>query len=286
MSETVITEPCLVKDMDEDIYHRDPVPESSLSVSGAKRILDCPARFKWEQENRRQKKAFDFGHAAHAKVLGKGAPYVVIPDKLLASNRATSTTAAKAFIAQAREDGLVPLKSDEAAVIDAMAAKLIEHPIAAKLLSLGDAEQSMFWRDETTKVMLRGRLDWLTKLGSGRPVIVDYKTTARTADPARFGWEARDFDYHMQDCWYREGANLLGIEDPAFVFIVQEKTAPYFVSVVELDDPSREVGDQRNRVARQTYLDCMTRDEWPAYAPIIHPVNVPRARYAPEGVPA
>lgn len=280
---TAITEPGIYPDLDEDTYHSDPVPETSLSVSGAKKLLDCPARFIWEQENRTVKKAFDFGHAAHAKVLGRGLPVVAIPDDILATNGATSTTKAKEFVKAAREAGHVPLKSGDVAVIDAMAEKLATHPVAASLLREGEAEQSLFWRDDDTKVMLRARLDWLTRLRSGRPLIVDYKTTGRSAAPDRFAYEARDFGYHMQDPWYREGAHALGLEDAGFVFIVQEKEAPYLVSVCELDDAARDVGAQRNRVARATYLDCKTRDEWPGYAPVIHPLSLPYAKYAPEG---
>lgn len=278
-------EPGIYSDLDEEAYHADPVEEGSLSVSGAKKILDSPARFKWEQEHRQPKKAFDFGHAAHGKVLGKGLPVAVIPDELLASNGAAGTAAAKEFITEARERGDVPLKSDEVAVIDAMAAKLTEHAAASKLLAAGEAERSMFWRDDETRIMLRGRTDWITRLPNGRPCIVDYKTTARSANPSRWCWEAKDFDYHMQDCQYREGLDLLTGEQHAFLFIVQEKTAPYLVSVVELDDDARDIGAQRNQVARRIYLDCRTRDQWPAF-PGITRISLPNARYAPEGIPA
>lgn len=279
-----ITEPGLVHDLDEADYHADPVPETSLSVSGAKRILECPALFKWERDNPRTKRAFEFGKAAHAKVLGTGSQVAVIPAEALAKNGATNTNAAREFIAAAEAEGRVALKPDEAAVVDAMAEQLASHPLAGDLLTRsGTPEVSLFWRDEATKVMLRGRADWLTTWLDGRPCVVDYKTTARTADPARFGWEARDFNYHMQDSWYREGLDLLTGEPHLFLFIVQSKTAPYLVSVVELDADAREVGAQRNRVARATYLDCMTRDEWPGYPPVVHPVSLPYANYAPEG---
>lgn len=282
-----ITKPGVYPDLDEAIYHADPVPESSLSVSGAKKLLDCPARFKWDRENPRTSKAFDFGKAAHCKVLGVGSPVVPIPVEFLAKNGAASTTAAKDFIAAAEKAGQVPLKPDEVAVIDAMAAQLLAHPIASALLRDGSAEQSMFWRDPDTKVMLRGRLDWLTTLRSGRACIVDYKTTAGTANPSRWRYDARDFGYHQQDAWYREGAEAVGIgADPAFLFIVQEKTAPYLVSVVELDDESREDGAVLNTAARRLYLDCMTRDDWPGYPPVVHPITVPRSRFTTEGTQA
>ena len=43
-----------------------------ISQSGLKTILDCPARYVWETENRVEKKAFDFGHIVHAELLGTG----------------------------------------------------------------------------------------------------------------------------------------------------------------------------------------------------------------------
>lgn len=270
----VVTEPGIYAGMPEDVYHADPVPETSLSNSGAKLLLDCPARFRHAQQHPKTSKAFDEGTAAHAKVLGVGAEVVEIPDGILASNGATSTTAAKTFIAEARAAGQVPLKSDVVARIDAMAAKLLEHPTAAALLRTGEPETSLFDRDPDTHVMLRARLDWRTRLRSGRPAIVDYKTSD-SADPQQFGRIAARFGYHGQDPWYRELADRLFDEPHAFVFVVQEKTAPFLVSVCELDDAARAAGAARNRRARQLYVECMTSGVWPGYAPIVHPVSLP-----------
>jgi hypothetical protein len=270
----VVTEPGIYADMPEDVYHGDPVPETSLSNSGAKLLLDCPARFHHAQQCPKTSKAFDEGTAAHAKVLGVGAEVVELPDDILASNGAVSTAAAKAFVAEARQAGQVPLKSDVVARIDAMAARLLEHPVASALLRTGEAETSLFDRDPDTKVMLRARLDWRTRLRSGRPVIVDYKTSV-SANPAQFGRTAADFGYHGQDPWYVELADRLFDEQHAFLFVVQEKTAPFLVSVCELDDDAREAGRIRNRHARRLYLECMTSGVWPGYAPTVHPVSLP-----------
>lgn len=269
---------CVVDGMPDDVYHADPVPEGSLSVSGAKLLLDCPARY---TAARAPKKAFDVGHAAHAKILGEGMGVAVIPDEILGANGAASTAKAKAFIAEARASGLVPIKSDEAARIDGMAEAILRHPLAARLLRDGQSEQSMFWRDPQTRVMLRGRVDWLTVSPAGRPTIVDYKTSARSAAPAAFARYAWDFHYEMQDAWYREGALASGLtdSDTAFVFIVQETAAPYLLTVLELDDDARQVGAELNARARRIYLDCRTGDEWPGYAPTIHRVGLPGYAY-------
>lgn len=278
---TVDTLETLCLDLPEDTYHSgDWLPEPSLSVSGAKRLLrTSPARWKWEQENRTTKKAFDFGHAAHAKVLGVGLTVATIPTDLLASNGAASTAAAKEWIAEQREAGIIPLKAEEMAVVDAMAVELESHREASALLADGQPEVSAARRDPETKVLTRCRADWITEW-HGTPVIVDYKTTD-DANPDEFRWAVGKFDYHMQDSWYRETFDALTGEAHGFLFIAQEKTAPYLVSVIQLDDFAREVGSERNRAARALWLDCMTRDEWPAH-PGITTITVPNLRSAPE----
>ena len=45
------------------------------------------------------------------------------------------------------------------------------------------------------------------------------------------------------------------------------------MSVVELDDESREEGAHLNRAARAIYLECMTTGQWPGYAPV-HPISI------------
>lgn len=278
----MITDPCVVYDLDDATYHADPVPESSLSVSGAKTLLDCPARFAYEREHPKTSKAFDFGHAAHARVLGVGAPVVTPPVDLLASNGAWSTKAAKEWVAEQQAAGATVLKESEIERVAAMADQIAAHPIAGDLLTReGEAELSMFARDPDTSIMLRGRADWLTTWLDGRPCIVDYKS-AEHASPDEFRWDAGRYGYYMQDPWYRELARLLTGEEHLFVFVVQEKSPPYLVTVHELDDEAREIGTQRNRVARQTYLRCMTTGEWPGYPAVVNRLSIPNARYAPE----
>ncbi|GAB3884478.1 PD-(D/E)XK nuclease-like domain-containing protein [Terrabacter terrigena] len=269
-----ITRPGIFAGLPEDRYHADPVPETSLSYSGAKLLLDCPARFQHERQHPRSTSTFDEGRAAHAKVLGVGEPTIAVPAELLSSDGGIRSNDAKAWVAEHKTAGYTVLKPDVVDRIDAMAEQLRQHPIAAKLLRDGEPERSLFDRDPETSIMLRCRLDWTTRLRSGRPCIVDYKTST-TADPDRFGKTANDFNYVMQDRWYPELADRLTGESHAFLFIVQEKTAPYLVSVCELDAESRAVGAQRNRDARRLYLDCMTSGLWPGYEARVHRVSLP-----------
>jgi hypothetical protein len=270
----IVDEPGLYDGMSDVAYHSDPVPGGSLSSSGARRLLapSCPALFKHERDNgRASSKAFDFGHAAHAKVLGYG------PELVVVDAADCRTKAAKEARDAAYGRAAVPLLAKEMAEVDAMAVTLRDHPVAATLLdqSRGMPEQSGFWVDAETGVWRRARYDWLPDTTRGRLIIPDYKTAA-CSSPAAFVRAAGSFGYHQQASWYMDSALALGLaEDVAFVFIVQEKTAPYLVSVVELGAASIAAGAAANRRALETYATCTADDYWPGYVEGVALVDLP-----------
>jgi hypothetical protein len=270
----IVIAPGVYDDMPVDVYHRDPVPGGSLSCSGAKKLLPpyCPALYKWERDNPPESTAtFDVGHAAHQRVLGVGPEIVVIPGDRWDTNEA------KARVKEARDAGQVPVKADVMETVDAMAAALRAHPVASVLLSDGGhPESSLFWRDDASGIMRRCRLDWRPAPKTGRTIGVDYKTS-RSADPEKFARAAMDYGYHQQAPWYVDGliANDLADNDAQFVFVVQEKTAPYLVSVVQLDVSALRIGRLLNRRAIDLYAKCVQRDEWPGYSDDVAHVSLP-----------
>jgi len=271
---TVITEPGLYADIPEAVYHADAVPAGSLSVSGAKKLLPpyCPAIYRYERDHgRAEKRAFDFGHAAHLEVLGVGSDLVVAPFPDWRKD------AARVIRNQAYDEGKTPLLEHEYAVVKAMAEAIRRHPLAMTLLSGdGGVEQSAFWHDDEFDVWRRARFDRWTRLINGMVAIVDYKT-ATTADPHTFARKAPDFGYEMQAAWYRDAAKAVGLDDDAaFVFIVQDKNPPYLVSPVQLDDPALARGRARNRQALETFRDCQQSGIWPGYSDDIETVSLPR----------
>jgi hypothetical protein len=204
-------------------------------------------------------------------VLGAGAELVVIDAD------DWRTKAAKEAAAAAREAGAVPLLTAEHAQVQAMAAALREHPVAAALFDpdRGDPEQSLFWVDDRTGVWLRSRLDWLPRQPAGRLIIGDYKT-AVSASPDGFSRAVLNFSYHQQAAFYTDGAAALGLDgDPAFLFVVQEKTPPYLVAVYELDALATEAGRARNRRAAEMFRDCTEAGIWPGYSAEVEPISLP-----------
>lgn len=258
----------------DTVYHAD---TDSLSSSGARAILKSAAQFRYDQDHPHPpKKEFDFGHAAHSLVLGVGAELREIPEPLLASNGAVSTTAAKEFITQARAEGAVALKPDDYRKVKAMAAAITDNPFARQLLeSPGQPEQSIYWTDPDTGTRLRARPDWLTRTNR-RQFIVDYKSTVDSA-PAAFAKHAASFGYHCQDPWYRDGVVAAGLDDdPEFLFIAQSKSPPYLVSVTRFDPESVAHGRRRNRRAINLFTECTRTNTWPGHVSDVYQISIPR----------
>jgi len=275
MSRPVITEPGLYPDIDEDWYHADCVMGGSLSVSGAKLLLQAPAKYDYARRNgSKTSKSMDLGTRVHALVLGKGEEHI----KLLPYDE-YRTDEAKAAKAAAIAAGKIPTKPREMDEAKAIADAVLRHPTTGGLFTEGDAEVSMFWRDEEFGVMLRGRADYMTYFG-GLPTIVDFKTTA-DASPAEDGFRksAYKFSYWMQDPWYREGwAAHLGCdwEDVDFVFACVETEPPYLVATYRIKPEHADLGREQNRIARERFRDCMKADVWPGYSEEIEDLELPR----------
>jgi hypothetical protein len=262
--------------MPAETYHADPVPWGSLSSSGARKLLppSCPALYRWEQDHgQATKRVFELGTAAHKEVLGNGPELVVIDGDW-------RTKAAKQARDDARAAGAVPLHTHEYEQVQAMAAALRAHPDAARLFdaSRGKPEQSLFWVDEDDKTTWRrARYDWYPVRTGNRLIIPEYKTTT-CADPGTLRRTVYSYGYHMQAAFYLDGAKALGLAgdtEPAFIFVFQEKTPPYLVTVAELDPLALEIGRARNRDAIARYAECTRTGRWPGYSSDVVTLSLP-----------
>lgn len=253
-----------ISDLD---YHRD---TTSLSSTGARKLLACPARFKWERDHPPSPttRAFDFGKLAHKLVLGEGSDIIVVDAENWLSKAAKETRAAAYLM------GSVPVLTSEYDAALAMRESVMAHPVARELFSHGSAELSGYWDDAATGIRLRFRPDWMTGM-DGRTICVDLKTTT-SADPAEFVRSAAKYGYFAQASWYRAGLVAHGVANPWMLFVAVEKTPPYPVSVIELDDEALAYGDAMMRRAIDLYAYCMEVDEWPSYGNGVSTISLPR----------
>lgn len=262
--------PGVYENLPAEAYHADP----ALSSTGARRLLECPAKFAFEREHGTEPtRAMELGTAAHLSVLGVG-PDVVIVD---AANYRTKKAQADAEVARA--EGAVPLLPHEYDRVQAMAEVIRQHPKAGPLFTpgTGRSEVSLVWDDRATGVRRRARLDWVREpVPGGRLIVTDYKTTA-DASPEGIRKTVATYGYHQQAAWYLDGAHACGLapDGAAFVFIFQEKTPPYVVTVAELTPDTLRKGAARNRAAISLYRDCVASGRWPGYSDDIEHIALP-----------
>ena len=259
-------------------YHADPAPEPSLSATLAKVLLTKSPRHAWCASPRlnpdwqpTNKKTFDIGRAAHRAVLGFGDDYVAIPTEMLAANGAASTGAAKAFIAAQRDAGCTPLKDDEVGEIEAMReiahARLAQHGI-----TLDPARSELCAIAQVDGVWCRAMFDNVDS-DPTRP-IYDFKT-CEDASPDACLRSILNYGYDVQAEHYRAVWKAATGEDRRFVFIFQEKSDPYEVTLVTLSGSFQDIAQARAAKARQRWAACVSAGEWPGYPIGMHEVDAP-----------
>lgn len=247
----------IVPELDEQTYHSRP----ELSSTGARLILDSPAKFQHRQTHPQpHKDAFDLGTAVHTKVLGVGANVITYPDEHLTPSGAVSTKAATvAWAEEKRADGFVVIGSAQAAQVDGMAEAVLAHREARDILMfVAGREVSIF--TDVDDVPTRARFDIYDGTSAA-----DLKS-ARDASPKGFNTSVGRYGYHIQEQWYREAhAAATGTDLEIFRFLVVETTAPYLVGVYDLDFMWEEIAKERTKHARELYRRCTETDTWPGY---------------------
>ena len=242
-------------DIPAEDYHADPVPGGSLSSTGARRLLECPAKFAWERgHGAAPKRHFDIGTAVHTLTLGVGTQPVRID---AASYRSADAQQQRD---QARAAGRIPLLPGEYQQVQDMAAALRNHPAVAEMLAqLGEAEQTFIWRDEATGVWRRSRPDWVAD-----GLVADLKTAAN-ASPAAAERAVYEHGYHAQGAWVLDGVEAVLGQRSEFRLVFVEKEPPYPVAVYVVTGSALLLGEARNRRALEIYAECTASGVWPAY---------------------
>jgi exodeoxyribonuclease VIII len=138
-----------------------------------------------------------------------------------------------------------------------------------KYISGGEAESSYFWEDEKTGLICKCRPDYL----SGN-TIFDIKTT-EDCRPKHFQYQLRKYRYDIQSAFYVRGMEKVLGSKINFIHIVVEKTAPFEVSVYQLDEASIERASLDVQNAMFQMKECFEKDEWPGYSYDVKPVSLP-----------
>lgn len=125
----------------------------------------------------------------------------------------------------------------------------------------GESEVTMVWQDGATLCKLR-----TDRISSNTDLIVDYKTSAMSVDPDRWGrTQMVSMGYYFSAAWYRRGVHALTTTTPDYVFLCQEVEAPHLCSLVGCDPATLALGEDKVRTALERWQHCVCTDNWPAY---------------------
>jgi len=259
-----ITKPGIYDGISNKDYHAHPALGSTSLKTLATRT---PAHYQWDQTHPKFTDAFTLGTAVHSVILEGDLSNIAVVD---ADNWLTK--AAKEAKAAVLADGRQPLLKKEMAQVLAMNDAVMAHPTARQAFTGHRAEASVFWDENGLPLKCRPDAWQPTQ-------IVDLKTTIN-ADPREFGKTAYNFGYHQSAAHYIDGVKAATGETLPFVFVLVEKTAPYHVSVVQLDPEAIEMGRALNERAKRIYQECTATGNWPGY-PNAEPISLPMwANYA------
>jgi hypothetical protein len=252
-----------VYELTDDEYFGPALASTTLSSTGARELLKPggPARFRHQADTGtvETKRAFDVGHAVHTWTLGNGPDVVLFPGTGV-NPEAWQKADDKAAVAKLRAAGKVPLRPSDYAAAEAMVKAVRAHPRAGKLLTGGQPERTLIWRDPATGVLCRAKTDWLRPDG-----IVDLKT-AEAADAESLSKASYNHGYAIQAPFYLRGFRdrFPGVV-PFFVHIAVEKQPPHLVHVTQLTARAMTWGDQQVSQALEIYRDCCSSGVWPGY---------------------
>lgn len=269
--------PGLYPSMTAETYHADPADAPSLSASLARILYAQSPLHAWLAHPRlnpnyvrEENEKFDLGTAAHSILLEGDGSRIVIVDA--ADWR---TKAAKEQRDEARAAGKLAFLPDQFARVMEMvgaARSFLDTTELAGMLDTGMPEASMFARHEGIWIRCRSDL-----IAADRRVILDYKTTDRSANPESWARSSLfSLGYDIQ-----AAANLLlnrltgGAEDAHFVFLVQECAPPYLCSLVGASPSVVETGRRKFDLAVRVWRECLESREWPGYGTQIAWAEVP-----------
>lgn len=255
----------IIHGMSDDTYHARP----ELSSTGVRLLLPeykgSPQKFQHAQTNKRTSRAYDVGHAAHAKVLGVGAAIVVYPPEHLTKSGNVSTKAeTQAWEAEQRAEGLTPVSPDEMGRVDALAEAILAHETARPYFEIAAHREVSVFAD-VDGVPCRARFDALSDETRSGVFALDLKTTD---DATKSGFErtVAKYGYDVQETHYEdvyEASEDRPID--VFVFVVAEKAAPHEVAVFRLPTMWTQMGRAKAAAARRIYRESMESGVWPGY---------------------
>lgn len=234
----------------------------AISRSELWKLNESPEKFRWFKDHpEKPTPALLFGQVVHKLLLepdGFESEFAVMPEV----DRRTKAGREQYNAFMEANDGKGIITLEMFRVAWEMAEKAKQEPFVAKLLK-GEHEKPFFWTDEVTQEDCKCRVDCITDIG-GKPYVIDYKTCTDASNDA-FMRDAIRFGYHVQAAMYSDGVEHNIGTKPTFVFIAQEKTAPYALNIFQADEAFVQYGEDLFRELMGVYHYCRTTGNFYGY---------------------
>ena len=234
------------------------------------KIKESPEKFRYAMEHPPESTpALVFGSACHKMVLEPatfGDEYAVAPN---VDGRTKEGKEIKARFAE-ENAGKTIVSAEDAALMKDMEEAIERCSLANDLLrGEGETETAFFWTDDETGEKCKVKLDRLITGLDGRLYVVDYKT-ASSADTDAFNRSMMKYGYTLQAAMYTEAVMINGKLPyrPGFIFVVQEKKAPYAINIIQVSPEVMEYGISQFHTLLGKLHTCKELDEYPGYLPI------------------
>jgi exodeoxyribonuclease VIII len=245
-------------------------PAPYLNKSGLDALAKSPGHYQWSLKNYKPPTPeMGFGTAFHSFVLEPEDfehSYMVIEDVSRASKfyKECEVEAQKLSKKILFESDLERIKN--------MSEALLKHSRVKDLMSGGKPEQVMYWTMETSTgglVECKAKVDYIRD-----GCVLDLKTT-KNASKDDFTKSIHNYRYHIQDGFYRLGANALTDMEHEFYFIAVESEPPHGVNVFSLGEKTRNLAYSEIHKLVDRYEECLKTNYWPFYPQDIHCVDLP-----------
>lgn len=247
----------------ENISNAEYRKKEGISSSDLKKMMKSMASYKYYKDHPEDSdsEAFQFGRAYHKLMLEPDDfdnEFIVSPkfDRRTKDGKA----AYEAFLAQA--EGKEVINEETYQKLLEMQAALYETPFV-KLLIKGEHEKSFFWTDKDTGIPCKCRPDSFGQI-KDQYICVDLKTT-NDAETDKFMRDALKYGYDIQAYHYCKGLENAYKKQFKFIFIAQEKTAPYLVNVLEADEYFMKSGEELTKSLLEKYKAATETDTWEGY---------------------
>lgn len=247
----------------ESISNAEYRKKEGVSSSDLKKMMKSMASYKYYKDHPEDSdsEAFQFGRAYHKLMLEPDDfdnEFIVSPkfDRRTKEGKA----AYEEFLKSA--EGKEVISEDTYQKLLEMQVALYATPFV-KLLIKGEHEKSFFWKDEETGIPCKCRPDSFGQI-KDQYVCIDLKTT-NDAETDKFMRDALKFGYDIQAYHYCQGLEATYKKPFKFIFIAQEKTAPYLVNVLEADDYFMKSGEELTKELLNKYKTAVETDVWEGY---------------------